>query len=135
VSSSDEFADAREEVAAMPDQVRARRDEIGDILDELDRRRRELLDWRLQIRRHSKVLVAIGAIACGAIGLAVWRHYVQRRPVSRFQRFRNSLARVIRGPGVDPAEAGAAAAGFAANRAAGGLAQGLARRVFTPWRS
>ncbi|MDP2341014.1 MAG: hypothetical protein Q8O67_08655 [Deltaproteobacteria bacterium] len=49
------------------------RDGLTDIIRELDQRRHDLLDWRLQVRRHR---VGVMAAATGLLllaGLLVWR--------------------------------------------------------------
>jgi hypothetical protein len=55
---------------------------MGGVLRELDHRRHELLDWRLQLRRHGVALaVGAAALALVIVGWAVTRRRVQaRRP-------------------------------------------------------
>lgn len=60
------------------------REEMTAIVDEIDRRREELFDWRLQLRRHgvgpaaaaAGVVVAVGVL----FGIAVWH---RRRTAAR----------------------------------------------------
>ena len=112
----------------LASEVRDERDEIAAILDELDLRRRELLDWRLQLRRHAKLVAAVAILAGGSIGLAIWRRRRRQTPIGRFQRFRNSLARAIAGN--DRADLGARTAGAAASQASAAAAGQLAKRIF-----
>jgi hypothetical protein len=53
------------------------RSELGDLLGELDRRRREMLDLRLQARRHAApaalTALALAAAAAGAVAVSVRR--------------------------------------------------------------
>lgn len=74
--------------AALPDEVGrvsaeigVLQQDLGSILSELDRRRRELLDVRLQLRRHPMVAVAAaGAAALLVGGLVASARRERRRP-------------------------------------------------------
>jgi hypothetical protein len=70
----------REELEHEADVARAR---LLGTIDELDRRRHQLLDWRLQIRRHvGDIMSAVGGLFIGvgatAIALAFEGHRRQR---------------------------------------------------------
>ena len=84
-------------------QVETARQEITDCALELDRRRREALDFRLQVRRHPAAAagIAVGLVAgvAGAAFLAVRsvRRRVKKRTVS------GRLGESARTSGLDPA--------------------------------
>jgi hypothetical protein len=52
-------------------EVEAIRSELGDTIGELDRRRHELFDVRLQVRRHWKAIALICGAASAAIAAAI----------------------------------------------------------------
>lgn len=64
-------------VADQPEDLERRvetiRGDLDAIVAELDRRRRELLDWRLQLRRHRGAVVAIFAGVLTIAALSIWR--------------------------------------------------------------
>jgi len=82
--------------------------EIGEIrsrldrsLAELDRRRHELTDVRLQLRRHPMVAVAAGVTVVallGGVAYAVWASRQRNKPVSRARRLKHALSRMIDQP-------------------------------------
>jgi hypothetical protein len=76
-------------------QIEALRDDIGEMVSELDRRRHEALDVRLQVRRHSGALMAIGAVGV-VLAFGAYRAWAaaQRRREQPIQRLQN-LARVL----------------------------------------
>jgi len=80
------------------DDVRA---ELGELLDELDRRRHELLDIRLQARRHPGVVAAFAFVGAAAmIATIVWTRN-RLRPISRAeqaQNFGRALALIAKDP-------------------------------------
>jgi hypothetical protein len=109
------------------------RQDLGSIVSELDRRRRELLDVRLQMRRHPMVVVAAGGAAALLLGAAVALLLRQRRhrrqPTTRVREARRALARLLDHPervGAEPSMRVkiATAAGVAAGSA---VARHLAR--------
>jgi len=70
-------------------------------LAELDRRRHELTDVRLQIRRHPMVTVAAGVTVLallGGVAYAVWAARQRNKPVSKARRFKHALSRMIDEP-------------------------------------
>ena len=78
------------------------REEIGDLLRELDRRRRELLDVRLQLRRHPVAIPVAGVAVAAILGWAVARllrsgqHKQRRRHQTR--QLRRALGRMLDHP-------------------------------------
>jgi hypothetical protein len=83
-------------------EVEAIRGSLDGIVSELDRRRHELTDWRLQLRRHrGKLAVAAGglvAIIAGFIAFTTVRHRRRERLLGRAQRMRRAMARMIEDP-------------------------------------
>jgi hypothetical protein len=79
--------------------------EIGEIrsrldrsLAELDRRRHELTDVRLQMRRHPMVAVAAGVTVVallGGVAYAVWASRQRNKPISKARRLKHALSRMI----------------------------------------
>jgi hypothetical protein len=112
------------EAERLSDEVREDRREIGALVDELERRRRELLDWRLQMRRHRVLVATVALLACASLGLTIWRVRRAATPRGRVLRFRRRLADVVRGR-EDRVDAGARATG----RASGALAGRLFGRI------
>ncbi|HET8734067.1 MAG TPA: hypothetical protein VFM45_09885, partial [Anaeromyxobacteraceae bacterium] len=105
--------------------------ELGAVLGELDRRRRELFDVGLQVRRHP-VVVAVGAtavalVAGGLLAVAVRARRERRRPTVRARETRRALARLLDHPERVGARPGIGEAILAAAGAAAGAA--LARRM------
>ena len=70
-------------------------------LAELDRRRHELTDVRLQVRRHPMVAVAAGVTVLallGGVAYAVWASRQRNKPVSKARRLKHALSRMIDEP-------------------------------------
>ena len=115
---------------ALEQDVRELRRELDATLRELDRRRHELTDWRLQLRRHWRALLAAGLLAGGTVALIVYRKRVRERPLSKVRRMRRALARMIDNPDAvarDPG-VGSQVLTAAAKPAAAGLVGRLFRR-------
>jgi hypothetical protein len=78
------------------------RDEIGDLVGELDRRRREMLDVRLQLRRHPVAIpvagVAVAAILGGAVALLLRSGQRKQRRRHQARQLRSALGRVLDHP-------------------------------------
>ena len=124
----------------MAREIESLRADLDDVVAELDRRRHELTDWRLQLRRHrGKLLVVAAGVAAavaGCIVLAVRRHHEREQPISKLRRLRAALARVIDNPdAVAPSPVGRERAVEAGTKVATSLGQRLlpsfARRL--PW--
>jgi hypothetical protein len=78
------------------------RDELGGLVAELDRRRHDLLDVRLQLRRHGPAVAAvvisfIGA-AAGVVWLGVWRARKRQTLMSRAARVGRAVKGMIDSP-------------------------------------
>jgi hypothetical protein len=123
---------------ALGGEVAVVREELDVLLAELDRRGHELLDVRLQVRRHAVgtalALLALTGAAAGAVWLSTWRHRRQRSPSARAERLREALARMTEHPdrvAAAPTMAGriltAAASAAVASLVRRGLEQGVPR--------
>jgi hypothetical protein len=96
-------------VRELDHETSAVRRHLDDLLMELDRRRHEALDWRLQIRRHSRALAltAGGIAAAATVVVALYRVRARRQATlaarvselaDRGDRLRRALARIIDDP-------------------------------------
>jgi len=78
------------------------RDNISGIVGELDRRRQELVDWRLQLRKHGVLIAAVGASCVVGFGLTVAVGSARRRrrkqPFAKARRLRDAVERMIEHP-------------------------------------
>ena len=78
------------------------RSEMTPLLGELDRRRRELLDWRRQTREHALPVAAATAVLVLVAGWMVWsaihERRARRRPVEKVRRLRQAISRMIDDP-------------------------------------
>ena len=78
------------------------RQELGGLVGELDRRRHELLDVRLQVRRHAVGATVAGfslvAAAAGLVWLGVWHERRQQGLLARSGRLRQALSRAMDRP-------------------------------------
>lgn len=86
----------------IEEEIRRRRVELGAVAAELNRRRRDLTNPRLLIRRHAAgVTVAaltVGAAAAGSIAYRAWRARRERTLLARGGRLREALGRMIDRP-------------------------------------
>ncbi len=78
------------------------REEIGDLVGELDRRRRELFDVRLQLRRHPLAVplagLAVAVVLGGAVALLVRNERRKRRPSHKVRQLRRAVGRMVAHP-------------------------------------
>jgi hypothetical protein len=78
------------------------RDELGGLVGELDRRRHDVLDWRLQLRRHRREMrLVLGAALALAIGGVALRRALRRRrerPVAHARSLLRALELAAREP-------------------------------------
>ena len=100
----------RESIRQLDGEIAAVREELGGLVAELDRRRHELLDVKLQVRRHAVGITLTGVTllssAAGLVWLGHW--YTRRRPapLSRAGRVREAVSRMIDKPERVAVEAG-----------------------------
>jgi hypothetical protein len=78
------------------------RGEIGSLVDELDRRRRELFDVRLQMRRHPVAFSVVGfslaAILGGSIALLVYNGKRKQRASYKAKQLKVAFGRMMEHP-------------------------------------
>ena len=77
------------------------RSRLDRSLAELDRRRHELTDVRLQVKRHPLVAAAAGATLLaivGGVAYAVWASRQRNKPISKARRLEHALSRMIDEP-------------------------------------
>jgi hypothetical protein len=103
IELTDTAAPAAEEAPQdLEREVEDIRENITGIVGELDRRRHDLFDWRLQLRKHGPVLAAVTAgwmLAIGmtmAIGASKRRR--RNRPLEKARRLREALSRMVAHP-------------------------------------
>ena len=75
-----EGTDHVKEIAQEIDELR---DEMTPLITELDRRRRDALDWRLQVRQHM-LPVSVAALAIARTAATTAASIVVRKAVERY---------------------------------------------------
>lgn len=93
-----EQARSPREIEQEIDHLRTRLDKS---LGELDRRRHELTDVKLQLRRHPGVFIGAGAVVLlgfAGIGFAVWRARRREKLPQKARRIRIAIGRVADRP-------------------------------------
>ena len=112
------------------------RDNISGIVGELDRRRQELVDWRLQLRKHGPLLAAVGASCIVGFGLTVAigvaRRKRRKQPLAKARRLREAIGRMIEHPELvarPQPPIGRKALSAVVSVLAGALAKALVRRI------
>ena len=87
---------------AVEEELMRRRGELGALVGELNRRRHELTDVRLQMRRHALgitvALFAAGAAAAGSIAFAIRRTRHRDTAPARGARLREAVGRMLDRP-------------------------------------
>jgi len=78
------------------------REDLGGLVAELDRRRHDLLDLRLQLRRHgpavAAVVISFVGAAAGIVWLGVWRVRKRRTLMERAVRLGRTVKGMIDSP-------------------------------------
>jgi hypothetical protein len=107
------------------------RNELGGLVAELDRRRVEVLDLRLQARKHPVLAAGVAVVAAllvgGAIALVVHGRRERRRPAVRAREARRALSRLFDHP--DRVAAEPSIGNKIATAAGAALATALAKRL------
>ena len=89
-------------VSRVVGEIDGLRGDLGALVSELDRRRHELFDVRLQVRRHPAVLIGAAGVAAlilgGLVALSVRSRRHERRPAIRVRDARRALARLLDHP-------------------------------------
>ena len=115
-----------DEVRRVSGEIEVLRRGMGSLVSELDRRRREMLDFRLQVRRHPVAVMAAAGTAAlllgGLLALAVRDRRRRSQPATRVREARRALARLLEHPQRVAAEPSAAAKIATAAGVAAGLA-------------
>jgi hypothetical protein len=103
-------ASPRESSRQLEGEIALLRDELGGLVAELDRRRHELMDIKLQARRHvvGATLTGVGllASAAGLVWLGAWRKRRRRTTAARVGRLREAVSRMVERPERVAAEPG-----------------------------
>jgi hypothetical protein len=99
---TDRVRDEPEQVEEIAREIEELRGEMTPLLAELDRRRREVLDWKNQARKHALPVAAAAVALVLAAGWIVWsaveERRERRRPVVKVRRLREAVARMIHDP-------------------------------------
>ena len=100
----------QESTRQLDGEIAALREELAGLVAELDRRRHDLLDIKLQARRHALGMaltsVAVLATASGFVWLGTWHSRRRRTTLSRVGRLREAISRMIDRPERVAAEPG-----------------------------
>src|SRR6266536_1873596 len=92
----------RETTRQLDGEIAALREELAGLVGELDRRRHELLDIKLQAKRHALEMVLTGtalvATAAGFVWLGAWRSRRRQSMRSRAGRLREAFSRMLAKP-------------------------------------
>ena len=110
--------------------------EMNGLVGELDRRRHELLDWRLQLRKHALALtIGVGGLVCvvsGLAAIAAARKHRRQRLVAKIELFRRAISRMVEHPELvarPQRGLGTAALSAAASALIGASARAIAQRA------
>jgi hypothetical protein len=92
----------RQAAEQLQGEIEALREELGPLVAEVDRRRHEMVDVKLQLRRHAWQVAAgaagLAVVVAGIVWLGVRRASKQRRLLYRAARLREGVARLIEHP-------------------------------------
>jgi hypothetical protein len=86
----------------LEQEVEELRENVTEVIGKLDRRRHEVFDWRIQLKRNAVplALTALGFIVfvAGTAGLSAWRRRRRDRPLARARRMRAAFSRMVAHP-------------------------------------
>jgi hypothetical protein len=86
----------------IEEEISGLRDEIGDLVGELDRRRREALDIRLQLRRHPVAVsvagLAVALVLGGTVAALVQNARRKRQARYKARQIARALGRLVQHP-------------------------------------
>ena len=98
----DQGLSPRESSRQLEGEIAMLRDELGGLVAELDRRRHELMDVKLQAKRHALGATLMGAgllaSAAGFVWLGAWRARRRRTTMARIGRVREAVSRMVERP-------------------------------------
>lgn len=80
------------EIDRLRREIDVTRDELGTYLSELDRRRHEVLDLKLQARKHPAVVIGVGVVVVAVVGGVVAMVVRARRPETAGRKLRRALS-------------------------------------------
>jgi len=102
----------KKQARALEGEIEQLRSKLDTSLAELDRRRHELTNVPLQVRKHPRVFVGAGAVVALLLGGVAYSIYLARRrdrPEERARRLQIAMERMVKHPDqVARPEAGAA---------------------------
>ena len=90
-----------QEARKLETEIENVRKRLDKSLSELDRRRHELTDVRLQLRKHPEVLMiaaGVAALVVGGIALSIYRSRRRRLPVQQAERVQMAMDRAVEHP-------------------------------------
>jgi hypothetical protein len=91
-----------EVVRRLDADIAAIREQLGGFVAELDRRRHEMFDLRLQVRRHALgaaiTLASVAGAATGVVWLGIWQARRRRRARWRAAQLRDAVGRMVDHP-------------------------------------
>ena len=115
------------DVARLTHDIDSIRSHLDGLIDELDRRRRDAMNVRLQVRRHPLPIIgsalALAGLVAAGVYLGVARYRQRRRLAFRLRRARRNIMRVVTAKSPSSLEADNGGAGAAVGKkllAAGG---------------
>jgi hypothetical protein len=95
-------ASPREASRQLEGDIAALREELGTLVGELDRRRHELVDVKLQLKRHAGGAALTGvslvAAAAGVVWLRTWQARRRAHPLARAGRLGEAVSRMVERP-------------------------------------
>jgi hypothetical protein len=94
------------EIKRLRAQIDSTRDELGTYISELDRRRHEALDVKLQIRKHSGVVIGVGVAIVVALAGSVAIVVRSRRRETTGRKMQRAILRLVATPSPAPREPG-----------------------------
>jgi len=123
----------------LAQEIREIRRDMTDVVIELDRRRHEVLDWRLQLKNHAGLLLIAAAglllVAGGTVGASIFLGRRRQRPLERARRFQRAFSRIIAHPELvaqPRPNIAKKALGAVVGAAAGSLAKTVVSRITQP---
>jgi hypothetical protein len=101
-TAADRKPDGQDDERAIESEIVRLRGDLDGIVGELDRRRHEAFDVRLQLRRHSGLVAAVGGVTIVLVvaGVAAWSASRRRqdRLLVRLQHLARAIAIMSRHP-------------------------------------
>jgi hypothetical protein len=89
------------EPRALEKDIEHLRTRLDRSLAELDRRRHELTDLRLQVRKHPRVVAGAAGLVVvllGGVAFTAWRAHEKQKPAAKARGFRIAIGRAVDKP-------------------------------------